>query len=99
MLLAFSIAPSTTDPEGGVSEAVAAAVAVVRGSGLPNHTDAMFTTIEGDWEECLGVVKRCVDVMTGYGPRVSLVMKADIRPGRTGELEAKTARIEGLLDR
>lgn len=97
MLLAFSIAPSTADPEGGVSDAVAAAVQVVRESGLPHRTDAMFTTIEGEWDECLAVVKRCVDVMVGYGPRVSLVVKADIRPGRTGELDAKLARLERRL--
>ena len=28
---------------------VAEAVRVVRASGLPNQTDSMFTTIEGDW--------------------------------------------------
>ena len=51
MLVAFSVAPSgSSDPAdstGSVSDAVAAAVAVVRDSGLPNRTDAMFTTIEG----------------------------------------------------
>ncbi len=40
----------------------AEAVRVVRASGLPNHTDAMFTTIEGDWDACLEVVRRAVEV-------------------------------------
>lgn len=54
MLFAFSIAPSTTDdPDGSVSKAVAAAVKVVRDSGLPNETSSMFTTIEGGWDECM----------------------------------------------
>ena len=53
MLVAFSVAPSTTDdPDGSVSEAVAAAIRVVRESGIPNRTDAMFTTLEGEWDEC-----------------------------------------------
>ena len=47
MLVAFSISPSTSDDTGGVSEAVAAAVRIVRESGLPNETNAMFTNIEG----------------------------------------------------
>ena len=48
MLVAFSVAPSgTADESGSVHEAVAAAVKIVRESGLPNQTDAMFTTIEG----------------------------------------------------
>lgn len=45
MLVAFSISPSTADDTGGVSEAVAAAVRVVRESGLPNETNAMFTAL------------------------------------------------------
>ena len=58
MLVAFSVAPSVAaDSTGSVSEAVAAAVKVVRESGLPNRTDSMFTTIEGEWDECLAVVK------------------------------------------
>ena len=61
MLLAFSIAPSVPDPGGSYSRSVARAVRIVRDSGLPNHTDAMFTTLEGDWDECLAVVKACVD--------------------------------------
>jgi uncharacterized protein YqgV (UPF0045/DUF77 family) len=98
MLVAFSVAPSVAaDDTGSVSEAVAAAIRVVRESGLPNHTDAMFTTVEGEWDEIMAVVKGAVDAVAAANPRVSLVLKADIRPGYTGELEGKVARIEGLL--
>jgi uncharacterized protein YqgV (UPF0045/DUF77 family) len=103
MLIAFSVAPSGVgelgddDPSGSVSAAVAAAVRVVRQSGLPNHTDSMFTTVEGGWDECMAVVKRACDVVGRYGSRVSLVLKADIRPGHTGELEGKVARVEATL--
>ena len=98
MLVAFSVAPSVAaDDNGSVSEAVAAAIRVVRESGLPNHTDSMFTTVEGEWDEIMAVVKRAVDAVAAASPRVSLVLKADIRPGFTGELEGKVARIEGLL--
>lgn len=47
MLLAFSVAPLGVGE--GIGEIVAEAVRVVRASGLPNQTDSMFTTIEGDW--------------------------------------------------
>jgi uncharacterized protein YqgV (UPF0045/DUF77 family) len=98
MLVAFSVAPSAAaDSEGSVSEAVAAAVEVVRSSGLPNRTDAMFTTIEGEWDQCLAVVKSAVDAVAQFGPRVSLVLKADIRPGYAGELTAKVERLESAL--
>ena len=98
MLVAFSVAPSTSDPEGGVSEAVAAAIRVVRASGLPHRTDAMFTTVEGSWEECMTLVKQCCDVVAEFGPRVSLVLKADIREGRTGEIDGKLERLEAAID-
>ena len=77
--------------------AVIAAVRVVRESGLPNHTDAMFTTIEGEWDEVFDVIKRATDAVAAYGSRVSLVLKADIRPGHTGELTGKVERLERAI--
>lgn len=97
MLVAFSISPVAQDPSGSVTEAVAAAVRVVRESGLPHETNAMFTNIEGEWDEVMAVVKRAVDVVAEVSPRVGLVLKADIRPGYDGQLTAKVERIEEAL--
>ncbi|MCS5734017.1 thiamine-binding protein [Herbiconiux daphne] len=100
MLVAFSVAPSGgPSPDASVHDAVAAAVAVVRDSGLPNSTDSMFTTIEGEWDEVFDVVKRATLAVQAFGPRVSLVLKADIRPGHTGELTGKVERLEAALER
>ncbi|MCJ8504693.1 thiamine-binding protein [Kocuria flava] len=100
MLVAFSVSPSGgSDESGSVHDAVAAAVRVVRESGLPNRTDAMFTTIEGEWDEVMDVVRRATEAVGAYGPRVSLVLKADIRPGRSGELEGKVERLEAAIQR
>lgn len=107
MLVAFSVAPSGVGPETGpdgpsvdasVHNAVAAAVKIVRQSGLPNRTDAMFTTIEGEWDEVMDVVRRATEAVGRYGSRVSLVLKADIRPGHTGELTGKVERLEQVLE-
>jgi uncharacterized protein (TIGR00106 family) len=97
MLVAFSISPSGGDDSGGVSAAVAEAIRVVRESGLPNETNAMFTNIEGEWDEVMAVVKRAVDVVAAISPRVGLVLKADIRPGHTGQLTAKVQRVNERL--
>lgn len=97
MIVAFSVAPSGTGDS--VSEAVAEAVRIVRASGLPNRTSSMFTEIEGDWDECMDVVRRAVEAVGRYGPRVSLVLKADIRLGRTGELQGKLDRLEAAIER
>lgn len=100
MLLAFSVSPATTDaPDGSVSEAVARAVRVVRDSGLPNETTSMFTTLEGEWDECMAVVKAACEAVAEVSPRVGLVLKADIRPGWTGQLTAKVERVEERLRR
>jgi uncharacterized protein (TIGR00106 family) len=97
MLVAFSIGPSGGDESGGVSAAVAEAIRVVRESGLPNETNAMFTNIEGDWDEVMAVVKRAVEVVAASAPRVALVLKADIRAGHTGQITAKVRRVEQRL--
>ncbi|MGC4112574.1 MAG: thiamine-binding protein [Nocardioides sp.] len=101
MLVAFSVAPSGTGrSDASVSDAVAAAVRVVRESGLPNRTDAMFTTVEGpDWDTVMDVVRRATEAVAPFGSRVSLVLKADIRPGHEGELDGKLERLEAALER
>jgi uncharacterized protein (TIGR00106 family) len=95
MLVAFSVTPLGVGE--AVAEYVADAVRVVRESGLPSRTDAMFTTIEGDWDEVMDVVKRAVDAVAARAPRVSVTLKADVRPGVTGALEAKVEALERHL--
>ncbi|OZM81863.1 thiamine-binding protein [Pseudonocardia sp. MH-G8] len=98
MLFAFSIAPAGTADD-SVSGAVADAVRVVRESGLPNETTSMFTTIEAEsWDEGMAVVKRAVEAVQAHAPRVSLVLKADIRPGYIGQLQSKVERVEAALE-
>src|ERR1700733_1637174 len=63
MLVAFSVSPSGDGrADGSVHDAVAAAVKVVRDSGLPNRTTSMFTEIEGpDWDTVMGVIKAATE--------------------------------------
>ncbi|MFW0775461.1 thiamine-binding protein [Paenarthrobacter nitroguajacolicus] len=103
MIVAFSVAPSGAPASGeapsddSVHDAVAAAVKVVRESGLPNRTSSMFTEIEGDWDAVMDVVKLATEAVGAYGSRVSLVLKADIRPGFTGELTGKLDRLDQAI--
>jgi uncharacterized protein (TIGR00106 family) len=96
MIAAFSITPLGVGE--GVGQYVAEAVRVVRESGLPNQTDAMFTTVEGDWDEVMDVIKRAVDTVAAKAPRVSIVLKADLRPGVTNGLTSKVETIERYLE-
>ena len=98
MLVAFSVSPTTTDaPDGSGHRLGDRAVRVVRNSGLPYETTSMFTTIEGEWDECMDVVKRACAAVAEVSPRVALVLKADIRPGWTGQMTAKVERVEARL--
>ncbi|MEV7416950.1 MTH1187 family thiamine-binding protein [Streptomyces sp. NPDC089919] len=96
MIVAFSVTPLGVGEE--VGEYVADAVRVVRESGLPHRTDAMFTSVEGeDWDQVMDVVKRAVAAVEERAPRVSVVMKMDIRPGVTDGLTSKVATVERHL--
>ncbi|WP_084468899.1 MTH1187 family thiamine-binding protein [Nocardiopsis trehalosi] len=95
MIVAFSVSPMGTGDS--VAPAVARAVRVVRESGLPNRTDAMFTSVEGEWDEVMDVVKRAVAAAGEGAGRVSLVLKADIREGVTDGLTSKVESVEREL--
>ncbi len=58
----------------------------------------MFTTIEGEWDEVFAVIKEATEAVGEFGTRVSLVVKADIRPGYAGEIDGKLERLEKAID-
>src|SRR5699024_4069961 len=112
MILAFSISVSDVGElgadaaannaddaaTGSVPRAVAAAYDVVRNSGLPHRLSSIFTAIEGDWDEVMGLLKYCGDAVQPYGARISITTKADIRDAKTAQLDAKVQRVNQLLD-
>jgi uncharacterized protein (TIGR00106 family) len=96
VIVAFSITPIGA----GVSvvEEVADAVRIVRESGLPNETNAMFTNLEGEWDEVMGVIKACLDKVSEAAPRCSVVIKIDSWSGRgEGRMVEKVAALERRL--
>jgi uncharacterized protein (TIGR00106 family) len=95
VLAAFSVTPLGGDDS--VGELVAEAVRIVRDSGLPNETNAMFTNIEGEWDEVMAVIHRCVQAVAARSPRVSVVIKIDHRPGVTDAMHSKVETVEREL--
>jgi uncharacterized protein (TIGR00106 family) len=95
MIAAFSITPLGVGES--VSGFVADAVRLVRESGLPNETNAMFTNVEGDWDEVMALIKACVMKVSEAAPRVSVVIKVDHRPGVSSALRDKVEAIEERL--
>jgi uncharacterized protein (TIGR00106 family) len=92
MIAAFSVSPAGAEEVGA---AVAEAVRLVRESGLPNETNAMFTNVEGEWDEVMALVKSCVLRLAEDSPRISVVIKVDYRPA--GALRGKVETVERHL--
>jgi len=97
VIVAFSVSP--VGAEHHVGDAVAECVRIVRDSGLPNETNAMFTNIEGEWDEIAAVLKACIDACERHAPRVAMTMKLDHHPGAGHEhtLAYKTERVEQAI--
>jgi uncharacterized protein YqgV (UPF0045/DUF77 family) len=57
----------------------------------------MVANYTSTWDETMAVVKQAVEAVAAKAPRVSLVLKADIRPGVTGALTAKVETVERYL--
>jgi uncharacterized protein (TIGR00106 family) len=95
MIAAFSITP--LGGRESVGAPVAEAVRLVRESGLPNETNAMFTNVEGDWDEVMDLIKACVMKVSEAVPRVSVVIKIDYRSGAVNALQHKVESVERRL--
>ena len=80
-----------------LSKHVAEIVRVIEASGLPNRTTAMSTEIEGDWDDVMKVVKEATTVLTSKGIRTSVILRADIRPGRTNTINSKIEKLDSIL--
>jgi uncharacterized protein (TIGR00106 family) len=95
VIAAFSISPIGVGES--VSEQVAEVVRLVRESGLANETNAMFTNVEGEYDEVMALIRACVMKVAETAPRVSVVIKIDHRPGVTNALEHKVEAVEARL--
>ncbi|MFA5629301.1 MAG: thiamine-binding protein [Dehalococcoidales bacterium] len=94
-LVAVAIAPFGVGDE--LAPEVAEVIRVIRKSGLPNRTSAMFTEIEGEWDEVMQVVKEATFVLASKGIRTEVVLKADVRPGFSNTINAKVDKINVIL--
>lgn len=95
-LVAVSIAPLGIGDE--LAKEVAQIVQVIRQSGLPCKTSAMYTEIEGEWDEVMAVIKQATMVLTNKGIRTMVSIKADIRPGHKGTMISKLEHLEAAME-
>ena len=99
MIVAFSISPTSDDETGSVSEAVAAAVRVVKESGLPYELNSMFTNVEGEWDDVFAAFKECHQTIHDLGaPRVHTSIKVGSRTDRVQTNDDKIAAVRTTSD-
>lgn len=99
---AFSITPlggTAVGDDGSVGDVIAEVVRIVRESGLPNETNAMFTNVEGSLDDVLALIGRCIEHVGTVAPRASVVVKLDVREGRNDALRETVASVERRLGR
>ena len=96
-LLEVSFAPM--DKGESVGEYVAKALDVIDKSGISYKLGPMGTCLEGEWDEVMGVVKQCFDVLKEESNRIYITIKADYRKGKEDTLNKKIATVEQRLGR
>jgi len=91
LLLEFSLYP--TDKGESVSDYVKRNLEIIDESGLPYRLGPMGTTLEGEYDEVMAVVRRCHERMSEDCGRIACQIKMDWRKGQEGRLESKVATL------
>ena len=95
VLLEMSITPLGMGES--VSQYVAECVDLVAQSGLDYELHAMGTIVEGELDEVLDVMRRCIEQTAKHSDRVTCAAKLDFRRGHTGRIKSKVASVEQKL--
>ncbi len=95
VLLEFSMTP--LDKGESVGAYVSRSLQIIDESGLDYRLNPMGTVLEGEWDEVMGVVKKCFEQMSADCNRITCSLKIDYRQGARGRLESKIASVESKL--
>lgn len=96
MLARFRIAPIGAGVHQG--DPVADAVRIVDESGLDYQVTAMDTLVEGEWEEVMSVIRRCVEAVQEHSDRVACDVRIESWEGHDDQLSRNLARVEERLE-
>jgi uncharacterized protein (TIGR00106 family) len=73
-----------------VSKHVAACERIFEGAGLSHQLHAYGTNVEGDWDEVMGALKRCHEVVHEMGAvRISTTVRLGTRNDREQSMQDK----------
>ena len=95
VLVDLSIFP--LDRGDSLSAHVARALKIIRDSGLPFRIGPMGTSLEGEWDQVMGVVNKCFQELKKDCDRVYVALKIDYRKGPSGRIESKVKSVQEKL--
>ncbi len=95
VLVEFSVYPVGAGTS--VGDYIARCLRIVENSGVEYQCHAMGTTLEGELDQVLAIVRRCVEDLSTDCDRIECTVKLDYRKGYTEELESRVARVEQRL--
>ena len=96
VLLEFSMSPLNKGDS--VSEYVARSLKIIAASGLDYRLHAMGTIIEGEIDQVLAVMQKCLEAMAEDCDRVTCTAKLDYRRGYQGRLDTKVSSVLEKVD-
>ena len=95
VIIDLSIFP--LDKGNSLSSHVARALKIIKDSGLAYELGPMGTSVEGDWDQVMGVVNSCFKELKKDCNRVYMALKLDYRKGSSGRLKSKVKSVEKKL--
>ena len=95
MIANFSVVP--IGEGNSLSSQVAEVLKIVDESGINYKLHSMGTILEGDWDEILGLIKKCHERMLEDLDRVLTTITIDDRKGKSGQIVGKVQSVERKL--
>jgi uncharacterized protein (TIGR00106 family) len=95
MLVEFSIVP--LGARSSISSHVAKVLKIVDNSGLPYKINPMGTVVEGSWNDVMGLIKKCHDLILKTEERVLISISIDDRKSHSKRIDKKVESVEKKL--
>lgn len=96
VLASLTIFP--TDKGESVSLHVSKAIKIIKQSGLDYELGPMNTCIEGEWDQVMDTVTKCMNTIKSESSRVYMVLNVDYRNGEKGRIKSKVESIKKKLN-
>jgi len=99
MALLAEVSMWPMDKGASVGEYVAKVLDVIDRSGVKYRLGPLGTCLEGDYDEVMGLIRKCMRILQKQSDRVACTIKMDWRKGRRGGLESKIESVERRVGR